>query len=199
MKIIKTSMVSILLLTVLSMAGGDIAPLESQITTPEPTESHLGLAGLYVGGGYTYMSMDNTDTMGNVDGNGIGLLAGYNFNEYFAVEGRFNQTLGDLSVDIGEDRGDLSNIALYLKPQYLIANIITLYGLLGYGQVTLDDSMTDQSESGFQYGAGVSIMATDNVGLYVDYTRLYDDDGFDDLNNKDISVDAVNIGIYYNF
>ena len=199
MNIIKTSAAAILLTSVLCMAGGEIAPFAQEVDTPEPTMNSLGLEGLYIGGGYTYMSMDNAGVLGNVDGNGIGLLAGYNFNEYFAVEGRFNQTLGDLNVDNGTDRGDLANIALYLKPQYLVANIFTLYGLLGYGQVTLDDSISDQSETSLQYGAGVSIMATDNVGIYVDYTRLYDDDVFDTLTNPGITVDTVNLGIYYNF
>ena len=127
------------------------------------------------------------------------LLAGYNFNEYIAVEGRFSQTLGDLSVDNGPDSGDLSNVALYVKPQYMLANQFTLYGLLGYGQVTFDNTLSDLSEEGFQYGAGISMMATDDIGFYVDYTRLYDDDSFDTLISKDITVDAVNVGVHYNF
>jgi opacity protein-like surface antigen len=127
------------------------------------------------------------------------IQVGYNFNEYIALEGRFSQTLGDLSIDHAPDGGDLSNIALYVKPQYMVGDRFTLYGLLGYGQVTFDSGISDQSEDGFQYGAGISMMATDSIGLYVDYTRLYDDDNFETVRHKDITVDAVNIGLYYSF
>jgi opacity protein-like surface antigen len=199
MKTIQISAAALLLTTTLTLAGGDIAPLEPEVNTPDVIESSLGMEGLYAGLGYTYMAMDNAGIQGDVSGNGITLLAGYNFNEYIGVEGRFSQTLDDLSVDYGPDDGDLSNIALYIKPQYVIADTFTLYGLLGYGQVTFDNGLSDQSEEGFQYGAGISIMATENIGLYVDYTRLYDDDNFDAVIHKDITVDALNIGLTYNF
>jgi opacity protein-like surface antigen len=199
MKTIQLSAAALLLTTTLSLAGGDIAPLEPEVNTPDITESTLSMDGLYGGLGYTYMMMDNAGIQGDVTGNGVTLLAGYNFNEYIGVEGRFSQTLGDLSVDNGPDGGDLSNVALYIKPQYMVADRLTLYGLLGYGQVTFDNGRSDQSEDGFQYGAGISVMATENVGIYVDYTRLYDDDNFDAVIHKDITVDAFNIGLTYNF
>jgi len=198
MKIIKTSAAALLLMSTLAVAGGDIAPVEPEITTPEVIDTEPALTGFYAGLGYTYMKMDNAGTAGDVNGNGITVLGGYNFHKYLAVEGRYSTTLGDLSVDNGVDAGDLSNIALYLKPQYTI-NRFKLYGLLGYGQVTYDNGTTDYSEDGFQYGAGLSVMATDNIDVYVDYTRLYDDDDFDGLISQDITVDAVNVGVNYNF
>ena len=198
MKIIKTSAAALLLMSTLAVAGGDIAPVEPEITTPEVIDTEPVLTGFYAGLGYTYMKMDNAGAAGDVNGNGITVLGGYNFHKYLAVEGRYSTTLGDLSVDNGADAGDLSNIALYLKPQYTI-NRFKLYGLLGYGQVTYDNGTTDYSEDGFQYGAGLSVMATDNIDVYVDYTRLYDDDDFDGLINQDITVDAVNVGVNYNF
>ncbi|WP_295419838.1 porin family protein [Sulfurovum sp.] len=198
MNTIKTSAVAVLLISTFAVAGGDIAPVEPEISTPVVMDTESGLAGFYVGLGYTYMKMDNAGAAGDVNGNGITLLGGYNFNKYLAVEGRYSMTLGDLSVDNGADAGDLSNIALYLKPQYTV-DMFKLYGLLGYGQVTYDNGSTDYSENGFQYGAGMGIMATDNIDVYVDYTRLYDDDGFDGIPNNNITVDAVNVGVNYNF
>jgi opacity protein-like surface antigen len=199
MKIIHDSAALLLLSTVWAAAGGNIAPTVSEITSPAPVQSQLALEGLYVGTGYSAMHMSHTDTLGDAEGNSISLLAGYTFNTYLAIEGRYLRTLGDLSVDIGTDRGDLSTVALYLKPQYRFADIFILYGLFGYGQVSLDNGTEEQQESGFQYGAGVSMMATDNIGIFVDYTRLYDDGTFDGLQNRDISVDSVNIGVYYKF
>jgi len=199
MKTIKISAAALLLTTALSIAGGDIAPLEPEVNTPEVAGNSFNMDGLYAGMGYTYMEIDNAGLQGDATGNGLTLLAGYNFNEYIALEGRFSQTLGDLSIDNGPDDGDLSNIALYIKPQYMVADRFTVYGLLGYGQVSFDNGTTDRSEDGFQYGAGISIMATENIGIYVDYTRLYDDDNFDGIVDQDITVDAVNVGIQYNF
>ncbi|HFQ61010.1 MAG TPA: hypothetical protein ENK39_01750 [Epsilonproteobacteria bacterium] len=92
----------------------------------------------------------------------------------------------------------MSNIALYLKPQYAL-NQVTLYGLLGYGQVKLDDGAT-HSENSFQWGLGANFSATDTIDVFVDYTRLYDDNGFDDLSPaNDFSVDTINVGVSYNF
>jgi opacity protein-like surface antigen len=198
MKKIQISTITLLLASTLAMAGGDITPVEPEITAPEVIDIKPELTGFYVGGGYTYMQMDNAGISGDVTGNGITVLAGYNLHKYLAVEGRYSATLDDLSVDNGPDGGDLSNIGLYFKPQYTIDRF-KLYGLLGYGQVTLDNGSTDYSEDGFQYGAGLSVMATDNISVYVDYTRLYDDDDFDGMMSQDITVDAVNVGVNYNF
>jgi opacity protein-like surface antigen len=197
MKTIKTSLVSLLMISSLAVAGGDIAPVEPEINTPEVIED-FSSSGFYAGLGYSYILMNNAGAAGDVTGNALTLQAGYNIHKYFAVEGRYTMTLGDLDVDNGPDNGDISNIALFLKPQYSIDKI-KLYGLLGYGQVTYDNGTTDYSEDGFQYGAGISVAATDNIDVYIDYTRLYDDDDFDGLLSQDITVDAVNIGVNYKF
>ncbi|MDQ1325167.1 MAG: b-brl protein, partial [Campylobacterota bacterium] len=50
--------------------------------------------------------------------------------------------------------GDMTNAAIYLKAMYPFEKI-NVYALLGYGQITLDTTVSvDHSESGFQWGLG---------------------------------------------
>ncbi len=197
MKTLTSTIAALALLSSFTYAGGDIDPVEPQLNIPvmeEPMSDNY----FYVGLGYTYLQMDNAGASGDVTGNAITALAGYSFHQYFALEGRYTATIGDLDIDSGPDTGDITNIALYLKPQYLV-NDFKLYALLGYGQVSFDNGITDYSENGFQWGLGASFSATENVDIFVDYTRLYDDDNFDGLISPDISVDAVTVGVNYNF
>ena len=172
----------------------------------------------YVGLGYSYMN--NSLTLKNyfsgdrldsdIQGNALTLLAGYNVNEYFALEGRYSNALGDLSVDgsiNGFDGGmnlggKMSNIAFYFKPMYT-SDDVTFYGLLGYGKVKLElDSLSILTESNFQWGIGLSFDAGKYLDkFFIDYVRLYDDSagslnqGFD----VDLSVDTFNVGVTYKF
>ncbi len=184
MKKFNLSLVALLALSTFAAAGGDIAPVEPVVETPmveEPTGS------FYVGLGYSYMNID-PDNSSEVDGDAVLLLAGYNFNQYIGVEGRYSG-LTDC----------LENTAIYLKPMYPMGGI-TLYGLLGYGQVDYDHGGPSLSESGFQWGLGASYEVVENVGVFVDYTNLYDDTGFDgELPNQDVLADSINIGFTYKF
>lgn len=204
MKMIKLSAVTLLLTSTLAMAGGDLAPVEPVIETPEvaaapaPTNS-----GFYAGLGYSCLQMGlDTPDLDVQAMTAISASVGYNINNYLAVEGRYTASLGDLSVETWntdvDESWDMSNIGLYLKPQYSIDRF-KLYGLLGYGQVTFDNG-TSYSEAGLQYGGGVSAMATDNIDVYVDYRRLYDDtdlDGF--APGRDAAVNSFTVGANYHF
>jgi len=193
-----TTVTTLLLLTHLSYAGGDIAPQEPELTMPELIDNIVSDNYLYAGLGYSYMNMNDDTRNTDISGNAVTFLAGYKFHQYLAVEGRYSLSLSDLDVD-GTDRSwDMSNIALYLKPQYSF-NQVTVYGLLGYGEVTLDNG-SSYSEDGFQWGLGASYAATENIDIFVDYTRLYDDNGFDTFTaNNDIIFDNVTVGVNYNF
>ena len=207
MKKFNLSLVAVLAMSTFAMAGGDIASVEPVVETPVVVEA-VSDAGFYAGLGYSYMNF-NAQAIGrpgefDVNGNAFTVLAGYNFNKYIAVEGRYSLTVGDLTYEEGDVKedldGDMSNIAIYLKPMYPMGEL-TLYGLLGYGQVTFDiEKVGDLSESGFQWGLGASYAVNENVGLFVDYTRLYDDVGFDGtILQGDIVVDSISVGVTYKF
>ena len=193
-KLLLSSTLALMLLTSFSYAGGDIVPVEPQVMVAEPSSDNQ----FYVGLGYSYVSMDNDTINDDITGNAVTLLAGYTFYPYLGIEARYTTTVSDLDV-YGTDRNwDISNIALYLKPQYAYDQV-TVYGLLGYGEVTLDNGPS-HSEDGFQWGLGASYAVADNVDLFVDYTRLYDDNGFDSfVGNDDITIDSVNVGVSYRF
>jgi len=183
----------------------------------QASRDNLELIGsAYLGIGYSYMNTNmQTPIYGynyeaDVQGDAITLLAGYNVNQYFAVEGRLSTTVGDLSFDVSSGGfndgvdfgGDMSNIALYLKPMYSSGKV-TIYGLLGFGQVKLEDDSfaSDDSESSFQWGLGLSFAGGEHLGIFMDYTRFYDNsDGFgNDSSEIDFVVDAFNFGLAYKF
>jgi len=198
-QLLSTTAAALLLLTNFSYAGGDIAPQEPEVTMPDVMDEPVVSDNyFYAGIGYSYMDMNDDTLDTDITANAATFLAGYKFHQYLAVEGRYSLSVSDLDVE-GVDRSwDMSNVAIYLKPQYAFEQV-TVYGLLGYGEVTLDNG-TSHSEDGFQWGLGASFSATENIDVFVDYTRLYDDNGFDTFTaNNDIIFDSVNVGVNYKF
>ena len=201
MKKITLSAVALLLTSTLAMAGGDLTEVEPAVETPQVTETSEK-TGFYAGLAYSCMQLTKDTPDEEYMGNGISALAGYNFNKFLAIEGRYTTTLGDTTYttwNIDKDVStDLYNVALYLKPQYSFG-IVGVYGLVGYGQTTLDNG-DSYSEAGLQYGAGVSANVNESVQLFVDYRRLYDDTDFDSMApNSDVASNSWSVGVNYNF
>ena len=138
--------------------------------------------GLYLGLGYSFMrdsgevTYSGTTYSGNIDGHAATFVLGYDFNQNIALEARYNTVIGDVSYDIsglsGDYDSDVSNMSIFIKPKYIIDKT-TLYALLGYGQVEVDD----RSDEDFQWGLGASFTIDRNINLFVDYTNLYNDNG----------------------
>ena len=166
--------------------------------------------GGYIGLGYSYMSTSmKVPSLGTAEatGNAITFTTGYQANDYFALEVRYSTTFGDLDGEdfdgsTGDIEGDMSNIAIYAKPMYKI-NELSLYGLIGYGMVTLgDDYFSDtDSESGFQWGLGTSYSIKSNIDISIDYTKLYDDAGGfgNSEEGNNIDIDSLTFGVNYKF
>ena len=216
MKKFTLSVVAVMAMSTFAIAGGDVKDVEPAVEpVVEVVAPVVDDSSFYVGLGYSYMNINEkwpyatTEGSGEQDlnGNALTVLAGYNFNKYIAVEGRYSITLGDMTAEFVEgDETDidaeLSNIALYLKPMYPVGEL-TLYGLLGFGKVTLEAPNGEEfSESGFQWGLGAGYAVTEDVGVFVDYTRLYDDKGFDnfsEVQDRDFVIDSINVGVTYKF
>ena len=225
MKKVTLSIVSILALSGLSFAGGNIAlvaPIEAPvIEAPVAVQS----SAFYVGLGYSYLTSNRTavlndpsdprngqvvkDTDSNA--NNVMLQVGYQFNQYIALEGRYTVAVGDFSLTHNHKNGleedvdiDLSNIGIYLKPIYPIGNL-SLYGLLGYGKIEREHNPEPHRTwdgSGFQWGAGLQYAIRDNLFIFADYTRWYDEKGephdtLPRLLDTDFSV--VSVGLTYRF
>jgi len=184
MKKFNLSLVAFLAMSTFAAAGGDIAPVEPAVETPVVEES---TSSFYVGLGYSYMDLD-PDNHSEADGDAILLLAGYNFNKYIALEGRYSG-LTDC----------LENTAIYVKPMYPFGDV-SIYALLGYGDTNYDNGVVSNSEDGFQWGLGANYAVTQNIGLFADYTSLYDDTGFENaFVNDDVQAYSVNVGFTYKF
>jgi len=202
---ITLSLAALLLTSTFAFAGGGgkgiIEAVEPVLDIPpmEVTKDY------YVGVGYSCAQVtgDNPDqefmTM-----SAISLNAGYQINESLAVEARYTRSLGDVNhktwnVDRDLSSSSLSNLGIYLKPQYAF-EAFNVYGLLGYGQVSLDNGRNTFTESGLQYGLGTTFIVMD-TNIFVDYRRLYDGEGFDSLatEDQDFAANSYTLGVNYFF
>ena len=132
--------------------------------------------------------------------------AGYKFNSYVAIEGRYWFGL-DESVDVNTDV-NVDTFAIYVKPMYPVTDAFDIYALLGYADSTYDIKIGNVTidgldhYNGFSWGTWCVLCITDNVAVFVDYTNLYDDSvanpyGFN--GDLDETLSSWNFGVTYNF
>lgn len=126
------------------------------------------------------------------------VLAGYDFNKYIGIEGRFYKSIAKEGII------DRSSWALLAKPHVPINDNVTLYALAGYGSFkgeSIDGSNVDIDDSGLQLGVGASYKVTDNISLFADWLSIvYDEtqDSFVTTPNV-VSMDAFTFGVTYRF
>ncbi len=125
------------------------------------------------------------------------LLAGYEINDFLAIEGRLTKALSDFEIG---DREPISftNVALYLKPQYKFEDF-TIYALIGAGLSTFDYRGVSTKSFGLQYGAGASYAITDQLSVFADYTMLNDKDKKISSMTTNKSIDSINAGVIYTY
>ena len=91
------------------------------------------------------------------------------------------------------------------KPQYPLTGEFSLYALLGYGGLNVEGkglSLTDVSDTGFQWGLGASYEVLENIAVFADYVSIAKDmdaDIFLGSPIRDVSSDAFTLGATYNF
>ena len=197
------SLVSIMALSGLAYAGGDMTEVvEPIIEIPDVTINpfYLGL-----GMGKAYVNDDTTNE--DISSTTLMLQAGYQYNEYLALEGRYTFGLGGSDYAAGNVAslntvydGDLSAWGIYVKPMYPIGDL-SLYALLGYGGVMLEDLVGGNAlETGFHWGLGASYAFTEEISVFADYVSLYDGTGFDyRAVFDDVNANTWTVGLTYNF
>jgi hypothetical protein len=213
-----------LILSINATAGGKgIAPAAVPVI-PVATENPWPL---YVGVGALMTSLTRDPCPCNPNGPdlddhryGIATRIGWDFNNYFGIEGRYLKTFGSDVFSKTEHYG------LYLKPQYHISEQSNVYALLGYGKtkVKYDNGVYNYNtnkkycyvdENDIAYGVGFEydfkkddknpIYAFDRAfdgqgdqetgwGLWVDFQRILTDGGY---THTDVNV--VTAGITYDF
>jgi opacity protein-like surface antigen len=233
MKNIVLSAAAVFAMSSFAIAGGDIAPIEEPVVeVPEvvaPTDN-----GFYLGLAYGYLNAVDDVTYGpatvNLFDDSYGevmLQAGYKFNSYVAVEGRYwfgvskgswlnpggssssgIPLIGDAAADLSFDA-----FGLYVKPMYPVTEAFNVYALLGYGSIDStfdgDDNWEDPtSADGFSWGIGAEYAFNENVSIFIDYTSIYDSDedttvvdaygNVFDISN-DLSANVIDFGVTYKF
>jgi len=195
------SLVAMYTLSGMVYAGGGVAQVEEPVA-PIMEES----SPYYLGIGFGQIAVNDDTTSEEFSSSSMMLQAGYQFNRYVALEGRYTYGFntdydkGNTAGIPGGYDGDLSNWGLYVKPMYPIGQF-SIYALLGYGGVMLDNlAGGDAYEDGFQWGAGLSYSVTEHISLFADYVKLYDDKGFDyRALSDDIEADSWTVGMSYRF
>ncbi len=216
MKKIFSSIIASIAVSTFVVAGGDIAPVEPVVETPAIVSNPLQY---YIGAGYSNMNVDSTgdnsiqnaillDATSSMDADNYLLLAGIQFNEYLAIEGRYSNSLNDVkATTFGREStlpdSEIESYGIYLKPMYPVADKMNIYALLGYANVKISDIGGDfMDDGGFSYGIGASYSITERLSVFADYVRLYDDtysDGTDFYAGAKVEVDSINIGVTYKF
>ncbi len=183
-------------------AGGNAAVIAPAVEEPVIDNSSfyvgLGLSAISTRDAAVSMDVFNAkagqDRLGNVT-----FQAGYTFNEYVAVEGRYTTSISD------EHWVELSGWSLFVKPQYPVMEDFNIYALLGFGGVTMDavnNSGVDVDDTGFQWGLGLSYDITENITVFGDYTNLANDmDGYywNRPGPLQVDADAFTLGLTYKF
>ena len=82
-------------------------------------------------------------------------------------------------------------LGLYIKPMLPISDAVTLYGLLGVAETTVDTNFGDEDDDDISYGLGVSAKLQHNLDLFAEYVSLYDDD--------DVEINGFNLGATLRF
>ena len=211
MKNIVLSTVAVLAMSTFAVAGGDIAPVEEPVVVVEPVVSD---AGFYLGLGYGYFAEDVEIDVTNFDDtytmHTVMFQAGYKFNSYVAVEGRYWLGVSDLEKDSTNEKqaGDYSSWGIYVKPMYPVSDVFNIYALLGYASTTLEPDNTNikfLDTDSFSWGIGAEYEFTENLSIFADYVAVGYTDEFtfngNDLfeDDVDVSIGTVNFGLTYKF
>ena len=93
---------------------------------------------------------------------------------------------------IEEDGGEIEHIGVFVKPSYPISDNTKLYGLVGWAKTTTSGTLRKTDVDGLAFGAGLDYTVTENVSLFADYERLFQESDAPKL-------DAVSMGANYRF
>lgn len=167
-----------------------LEPMKIPEIIANPTPLYIGL-GLTTGAlniGTDKLNFNhNTEEQDRVGA--LTVLFGYDIHKKIALEGRYTTSL------IKETLANIQSISMLLKPHLSLADEMTAYALLGYGQTTLigvKKQSIDVVESSFQWGFGLEYDSTETLTYFVDYNNFVQ-------NVDNLSADALAIGIKYRF
>jgi len=184
------------------------APVPVAPVVPEPKKWYVGLDAMG--------AQFETDS-GKC--NGLGAVVaklGYDFNEYFGIEGRAGYGVIDADHDAGGKSEIKENYGIYLKPMLPLGESVHLFGLLGYAKAKVESTWDDASKNGAlagtldesspSFGLGLNYAINDRWSLVAEGVRLlhsvenvYDVKGGTTKPENDINLDTFGLGVNYKF
>lgn len=176
----------------------------------------------YLGGLYNAQEISPDAEGFNSDFSTFGVLAGYRYNKYFALEARvakgtsgYSSTVSFSDTTDGSYQEDInSQISLLVKASYPIYTSLSIYGLAGYTRTEVEVSGTVTTEhpdginfinvpfnsthsvSGLSYGVGLNYQFTEHLNIYADYQNLPD---FEPVPSYSGGWKSTTIGVNYSF
>ncbi|MBD1577842.1 porin family protein [Vibrio sp. S11_S32] len=152
----------------------------------------------YVGVNYSILNAA-LDSSENANLNAVELTLGYQASDYFGAEFRLSGGVEDDNLQTNSsnyERVSLDHtVGAYARAQFpfVLTNWLTItpYALAGVTSMTINASSNDFDESGFSYGAGLTVSLTKNVtvdGGYISY-----------VDTGNVKMDGGQIGITYHF
>lgn len=152
--------------------------------------SAASLAGGYVGVNYAHVDVDDVDL------GAIVFKAGYQFNEWVALEARVGLGVkdDDVNTPFGKVDVELDNIfGGYLVAGIPNASVFYPYAIVGYTRVRVEASAfgntVADSEEDFSYGIGANISINEKFAVNVEAIRYL----------HDAEADTIGLGLTYRF
>lgn len=166
----------------------------------------------YVGGqvGATKSKISAGDYSESFNFTTLSVLAGYNFNDNFAVEARLGTGVKSEKYRDGTytDEYSVSNKQLlFIRGNVPLSESFSLYGLAGLGSVKLkyEEEYTLSTDTGtikadgFTWGVGGQFKINSNWAANLEYVQLPEKTLRDDFGNYKLKTNSVNLGIVYQF
>ena len=150
--------------------------------------------GFYVGGGYTFATLDIDGASSNADVGALFARGGYQINEYIALEARLGDGVQDDTVD--GVKLEIDNMyGGYVKVGRPSEVGLYPYALLGYTHVELKARVpgysATSSDSDVSYGIGADYWFSRQLSAGLEYANFYDKDG--------VKVSGLTLGMNYKF
>lgn len=141
-------------------------------------------------GGLSYGFLETEFGSTDFDTPTLNFALGIETTPNLAVEGRLG-----LGVDDDSNSGFNVEIddyfALYIKPILPLSNTVSLYGLLGFAETTIETNFGDEDDNDFSYGFGISAKTSQQLDLFAEYVNLYDD--------RNVEISGFNLGANLRF
>lgn len=179
--------------------------------------------GFYAEGGYQYFDIQPDDADSGVDTNAIGARLGYQFNNWFSLEGELASGIDDGEFDYNVDEddfnlddnndGDFNDliaasgdiefnylVGLYGKAELPLTERLTAYGRAGYAYIDVDAEIQTPGGSTFVTIAQSEDGPAFGAGLEYQMTDAWYLKGdYTYYSFEDTDTDGVMLGVGYKF